>query len=120
MQDAGCSVVYRQARLRWRRSVSTYRTTPLPRGWKRTAARVLRLHAGVCHICGLPGATEVDHVVPVSRGGTDDEANLRPAHGRRDVLEGRSNRNCHGAKTARESGRVSRKREPEPHPGAIR
>lgn len=38
----------------------------------------------VCWLCGRPiGPDEpwdVDHVVPLSRGGTDDPANLRPAH----------------------------------------
>lgn len=35
----------------------------------------------VCHICGHVGADEVDHVVPLARGGSEDESNLRPAHG---------------------------------------
>jgi 5-methylcytosine-specific restriction endonuclease McrA len=34
-----------------------------------------------CHICGGPGATEVDHVIPLQRGGTSTFANLKPAHG---------------------------------------
>ena len=35
----------------------------------------------VCHICGHPGSDAVDHVVPISRGGSDeDPLNLRPAH----------------------------------------
>jgi 5-methylcytosine-specific restriction endonuclease McrA len=35
----------------------------------------------VCHICGHKGADEVDHVEPLSRGGSEDPSNLRPAHG---------------------------------------
>lgn len=35
-----------------------------------------------CHLCGLPGATTADHLVPRSKGGSDELANLRPAHGK--------------------------------------
>jgi 5-methylcytosine-specific restriction endonuclease McrA len=34
----------------------------------------------VCHICGKPGADAIDHVTPLARGGTDELANLKPAH----------------------------------------
>lgn len=35
----------------------------------------------VCHLCRQPGATTADHVIPRSKGGSDDvETNLRPAH----------------------------------------
>ena len=35
----------------------------------------------VCHICGHPGSDAIDHVVPISRGGSDtDPLNLKPAH----------------------------------------
>jgi 5-methylcytosine-specific restriction endonuclease McrA len=34
-----------------------------------------------CHLCRQPGATTADHLIPRSKGGTDDvEHNLRPAH----------------------------------------
>ena len=49
------------------------------RQWRRTRARILKAN-DVCWICGKPGADSIDHVVPVIRGGTDDPANLRPAH----------------------------------------
>ncbi len=35
----------------------------------------------VCHICGHTGADEVDHVIALARGGSEDASNLRPAHG---------------------------------------
>lgn len=34
-----------------------------------------------CHYCGAPKAGTVDHVIPVSRGGTNDASNLVPACG---------------------------------------
>jgi 5-methylcytosine-specific restriction endonuclease McrA len=34
----------------------------------------------VCHICGDSGADAIDHVIPLARGGSEDESNLRPAH----------------------------------------
>lgn len=34
----------------------------------------------VCVICGQPGSDAVDHIVPLSRGGSDTIANLGPAH----------------------------------------
>lgn len=43
-------------------------------------ARVLARDGYVCHLCGLPGADSVDHIIPRSRGGSDDESNLRAAH----------------------------------------
>lgn len=59
------------------------------------ARRVLRAYATVCHVCGRPGATEVDHVVPLAEGGADDETNLAPVHATP----------CHQAKTAAEAAR---------------
>lgn len=44
---------------------------------------VLELHDGVCGICGEdvdPFAFEVDHIVPLSRGGFNNYANAQPTH----------------------------------------
>ncbi|WP_106212495.1 HNH endonuclease [Kineococcus rhizosphaerae] len=60
-------------------------TSPTPRNgstwaWRKLRARVLA-KSDVCHLCGRPGADEVDHVIPIARGGALlDEANCRPAH----------------------------------------
>ena len=45
-------------------------------------AIVVALHGTTCWLCGQPirGKVTVDHVVPRSRGGTDELPNLRPAH----------------------------------------
>ena len=42
--------------------------------------QVMRAHGGVCHICGQGAADAIDHLVPVAWGGSDDPANLAPAH----------------------------------------
>ena len=41
---------------------------------------VLRLKGRTCHLCGLPGATTADHLVPWSHGGRNTAVNLAPAH----------------------------------------
>lgn len=64
---------------------------------KATRVRVFLEAEGICHLCGLridapKQRWEVEHVKPLSMGGTDDAANLRPAH-----VE------CHAEKTAAEA-----------------
>lgn len=54
---------------------------PSGRQWNATKASVIAWHDGICHLCGHPGATQVDHLVQYAEGGTDDISNLRPAHG---------------------------------------
>ena len=63
-----------------------------------TKARNRRLLAAsdICHICGENGADAIDHVVPLVRGGTEDESNLRPAH--------HNTPNSHGVKCNRVKG----------------
>lgn len=44
-------------------------------------ARCLEAKGTICALCGQPGATVADHIVPISRGGDPaDLANLQPAH----------------------------------------
>lgn len=69
------------------------------RPWRRKRAAVLQRDGYLCQCddCRANGkllvAHEVDHIVPLSQGGTDDPSNLRAI-----------NRNCHRAKTQREAG----------------
>lgn len=49
------------------------------RAWRRTRQLILTA-SDICYICGQPGADAVDHVIPLTRGGTNDPSNLRPAH----------------------------------------
>lgn len=56
------------------------------RPWRRVRAQVLADHGGICHLCGHPGAGDVDHRVPLAAwtaqgGHPEDPANLAPAHG---------------------------------------
>jgi len=73
--------------------VSAPRPAGLPTWGGRYALRrtreTLARHGRICHLCGLTGATTADHLIPRSKGGTDDvEANLRPAHFNCNVVRG--------------------------------
>lgn len=47
-------------------------------------ALVFSDNGGKCHLCGAPiqagQSWDIDHVLPLALGGTNDAANLRPAH----------------------------------------
>jgi 5-methylcytosine-specific restriction enzyme A len=62
-------------------------------GWEqqRRAQRILYRDDTICHRCHRPGATLVDHVIPLEEGGPDTEDNLAPIH-----------HDCHEDKTAEE------------------
>jgi 5-methylcytosine-specific restriction endonuclease McrA len=81
--------------------------------WRRLRLRVLTRDQGRCQLCGHLGADQVDHVIEVSDGGTNDETNLRAVH----------DNPCHRAKTARHANtkrwQVRRDRPTEPHPGLL-
>ncbi len=92
---------------------SSWRTTPLPRGWAKTRARILKRDRRTCTQCGLPGR-EVDHVIPAHQGGGDDDANLTTLC-----------YDCHKAKSSSEGGqayaalRARRWRPKEAHPSGL-
>lgn len=53
--------------------------------------KALSIYGYKCSICGgpiTPGDESLEHVVARSRGGTDDEANLRPAHSKCNAAKG--------------------------------
>lgn len=76
---------------------------------------MLRRDHGVCYVCHRAGADQVDHVVPVSQGGSDEDDNLAAIH----------SQPCHARKTAAEANASNpraqpRKRAEEAHPGDVR
>lgn len=87
------------------------RTRPLPKNWEHTRRRILRRDRWVCYICHKTGANGVDHIVPVSQHGSEDDSNLAAIH---EVP-------CHATKTALEANaaKPKRKRVAEPHPGLV-
>lgn len=56
-----------------RRAALSFRYT------QRDIDRLLNRHRGLCAYCGENDATEIDHVVPIARGGVDGIANLLPS-----------------------------------------
>ncbi|MTK11872.1 MAG: HNH endonuclease [Clostridiaceae bacterium] len=48
--------------------------------WRKLAASVIKRDAGMCHICGKPGADTAHHLIEKRDGGTDDPRNLRAVH----------------------------------------
>jgi 5-methylcytosine-specific restriction endonuclease McrA len=92
----------------------------VPTDWPARRRRCLLEHDGICHVCGHGGATHVDHVLNVARGGTHEPDNLRPVHGTPCPT---CQRDCHGDKTKDEAragmAKHSRKRPAEEHPGRL-
>ena len=83
-----------------------------PKGWEATRQRIFARDKSICHVCGLAGATQVDHIIPVSAGGTHNDDNLAPIH----------HRPCHTRKTRQQQQRKpapTERRTPETHPGYI-
>jgi len=84
--------------------------------YKRNRTAVLRQANGHCSQCGHRHRLQVDHVIPVSRGGTHAVGNLRA------LCAGDGTCKCHETKTAAEGGgwRASRgdrtPRDPQPRP----
>ncbi len=62
------------------------------RRWMRMRNAVL-IEEPVCRICGKKPSTQVDHIIPICKGGTDERSNLQ---GTCD--------DCHDTKTAKDLG----------------
>ena len=71
--------------------------------------RILKRDGYRCYLCGAPGCRKVDHVVPVSQGGGEEDSNLAA------ICD-----DCEKRKTAREANAAKPKRArpvTERHPG---
>ena len=70
--------------------------------WIKTRARILQRDGYLCQPCLTAGrptpATEVDHITPKAKGGTDEDSNLQS------ICD-----DCHKAKTAADEGRTARR-----------
>jgi 5-methylcytosine-specific restriction enzyme A len=94
----------------------------VPTDWNSRKRAVRRRDNGVCHVCGHPGADQVDHLVNVASGGTHDLANLGMVHGGYCLT---CKRRCHIEKTqaeaarARAAQRATAKHPTERHPGLV-
>lgn len=88
---AGCAIPRYYDNHHKRRSLAERRARAQRSSDKPTAARLAQRDGWTCHICGkavdpdLIGSMNkyrpiVDHLVPISQGGTDDMANARLAH----------------------------------------
>lgn len=82
------------------KTIDAVRGTPAERGydltWRKVRDAYLRAHRE-CELCGAP-ANEVDHIMPIRRGGTHDAENLQAlCHA------------CHSRKTATYDNRWGRR-----------
>lgn len=50
------------------------------RDWRKLKRQIIKRDNGICWICRESGADSVDHLQPVSMGGTNDPENLKAAH----------------------------------------
>ncbi len=92
------------------------RAERLPDNWDELRAEAHeRNPQHICHWCGSPGGSDLDHKDGDWRNNRPD--NLDWIHNRRDYLARRSSRNCHGEKTGREGAAAAaavRRRPPRP------
>ncbi|MFE5009756.1 HNH endonuclease [Streptomyces sp. NPDC056696] len=98
--NAGCLVpsvrdgrcLDHQTRKSWNRTSA--RNASRPRDWSKRRSRILVRDRFTCQQCGSHKELEVDHIVPVARGGSWEPDNLwalcKTCHKRKTYSEGRS------------------------------
>lgn len=74
--------------------------------WQKLRLTILKRDGYVCYVCHLPGADEVDHIIPVGEGGArSDPANLGAIH----------SEPCHEEKSKAEAQRAAARRRAAAH-----
>lgn len=74
-----------------------------PKNWERLRQIVMLRDKTICHICGEPGSDQIDHITPLSMGGSNLPYNLAPIHSR--VAP-----HCHRKKTAEQANELKKLR----------
>lgn len=97
----------------------SWRTQPKPQGWGAIRRRILKRDNFECQMPTPLGvcserATDVDHIIPASQGGSDADENLRALCGPHHRVKSSSE----GGRAA-QAKRIPRKRRQEPHPGLL-
>lgn len=70
----------------------------------------------ICWLCLKPNAAEIDHIIPVSQGGSDEYVNLRLAHKACNVARNRRDHDFHKAPAITNAGFPTRWHHIELHP----
>lgn len=65
--------------------------------YSRHRQRLYHVYGSICWLCGQPNAAQIDHVIPLSQGGSNDFSNLRLAHDECNVARNRKNHLWHKA-----------------------
>lgn len=91
--------------------------------WRRARQRALDRSGHRCSQCRSPRELQVDHVIPVSRGGTHDQSNLAVlcvrCHRKKTAQEGGGYRSTRTAADADFAPTLSRWSDPEPKPSTL-
>lgn len=59
--------------------------------------RLYHVYGSICWLCGEPNAAQIDHVIPLSQGGSNDFTNLRLAHDECNLARNRKSHPWHKA-----------------------
>ena len=77
----------------WASSTRRQRSTLSGSRQQQRARYILQRDDTICHVCGMPGSNEADHIVALAHGGTDTIENMAAIH----AIP------CHRIKTEREA-----------------
>jgi 5-methylcytosine-specific restriction protein A len=87
----------------WKHTVQSSAARGYGAPWRKKRARILQREGYLCQVCRLRDATDVDHIVPKFKGGTDEDRNLQA------ICDG-----CHKVKTLKEREEARKQRNSTP------